>query len=170
MTTLIPCIGRLLPEPDWHVVRFSTWGQFFGNDRVAPGVYRATAHSFNETGYLAYGGVHATLLRASSIEGVIEYMLDRGVMPVDVALRYGTGHRQRPARSVATRSQKSRLNVWAVRSASVWTETSFRGWRAGTAAGTTATGTATGIGLGESIGESERKPGAQGAKRAKAVP
>ena len=98
------------------------------SDRHSPGVYRASAHSWNESG-LAYGGVHATLLRASNVGEVVDYMVDRGVMPVDAALRYGAGQRQRPARSVQLGTHKSRINVWAVRTPAVWVATQMKGWR-----------------------------------------
>ena len=87
--TLIPCLAQLIPDPDWHVIRLSPWGNYHAKDRHSPGLYRAQAHSFSEYGGMSYGGTHASLFRASAMDLVLEYLLDRGVMGPDCALRVG---------------------------------------------------------------------------------
>jgi GR25 family glycosyltransferase involved in LPS biosynthesis len=112
----LPCMLNALPTGAWHAARFSTWGTVFDEDRVhwtRPGIqgnmaiarappdfsiYHARPHPYNGSGYesFPYGGVHAVLVQRKTVGQLLQYALNMGAMPVDVALRTSpprTGHR-----------------------------------------------------------------------------
>ena len=95
----LPClIARVPREPPWHVLRFSTWGPRFKEDRLpnrlpdwAP--YRAASHPDNAAragprGF-AYGGSHAVIVQRRTVDELLAYARANGIQALDAALREG---------------------------------------------------------------------------------
>ena len=96
----LPCLLRSLPHP-WHVLRFSTWGARFAADEIITTstganvslfnerVFHAKARPYDGSGYAAfpYGGTHAVIVAATTVDHLVDFAVANGVMAIDVALR-----------------------------------------------------------------------------------